>query len=61
MRNARETGREAEAMERLPEVFRLLSTQAQLAEEAAAVERFWSLQPGRYKDEEPAGPPTVEA
>lgn len=53
MRNARETGREAEAMERLPEVFRLLSTQAQLAEEAAAVEQ-WDLVIAREGDEEQA-------
>ena len=53
MRRARETGREAEAMERLPEGFRLLSTQAQIAEEAAAVEQ-WDLVIAREGEKEQA-------
>ena len=50
MRRARETGREAEAMERLPEAFRLLSTQAQLADDAAALEQ-WDLVIAREGEE----------
>lgn len=47
MRRARETGREAELLEKLPAVLGLLAEQAQAAHEAIAVERWEAVSLGR--------------